>query len=54
MTAALQQNRVLAEQNAAMRKELQATQQRLETLEDEMRSRLPATPQSAPETDAPW
>ena len=55
MTAALQQNRVLAEQNAAMRKELQTTRQRLETLEDEMRSRLPATPQSTPTTDdLPW
>ena len=55
MTAALQQNRVLAEQNATMRKELQATRQRLETLEDEMRSRLPAAPQSAPATDdLPW
>ena len=55
MTAALQQNRVLAEQNATMRKELQATRQRLETLEEEMRSRLPATPQSAPTTDdLPW
>ncbi|MGC4015086.1 MAG: hypothetical protein QM755_11310 [Luteolibacter sp.] len=55
MTAALQQNRVLAEQNAAMRKELQTTQQRLETLEHEMRSRLPATPPNAPTTDdLPW
>lgn len=55
MTAALQQNRVLAEQNAAMRKELQNTRQRLETLEEEMRSRLPATPPSAsPTDDIPW
>lgn len=55
MTEALQQNRVLAEQNAAMRKELQDTRQRLETLEDEIRARLPATPQSAPATDdIPW
>lgn len=55
MTAALQQNRVLAEQNAAMRKELQNTRQRLETLEEEMRSRLPGTPPSAsPTDDIPW
>ena len=55
MTAALQQNRVLAEQNAAMHKELQNTRQRLETLEEEMRARLPDAPQSAPATDEiPW
>lgn len=55
MTAALQQNRVLAEQNAAMRKELQDTRQRLETLEDEMRSCLPAIPKAATEKDdLPW
>lgn len=55
MTAALQQNRVLAEQNAAMRKELQNTRQRLETLEDEMRSRLPDIPKpGAKPDDAPW
>ena len=55
MTEALQQNRVLAEQNAAMRKELQDTRQRLESLEDEMRSRLPDASKSAPATDdIPW
>lgn len=55
MTAALQQNRVLAEQNAAMHKELQVTRQRLETLEDEMRTRLPAIPKPAPQKDdLPW
>lgn len=55
MTAALQQNRVLAEQNAAMRKELLDTRQRLETLEDEIRSLLSTTPQSTPTTDdLPW
>lgn len=55
MTAALQQNRVLAEQTAAMHKELQATQQRLETLEDEMRSRLPDVPKAVPgKDDLPW
>jgi hypothetical protein len=55
MTAALQQNRVLAEQNATMHKELQATRQRLETLEDEMRSRLPDVPKPPPEKDdLPW
>ncbi|MBP7951667.1 MAG: hypothetical protein KA004_18645 [Verrucomicrobiales bacterium] len=55
MTAALQQNRVLAEQNAVMRKELQDTRQRLQTLEDEMRSRLPDLLKPAPEKDdLPW
>lgn len=55
MTEALQQNRVLAEQNAAMRKELQDTRQRLESLEDEMRSRLPDASKGAPATDdIPW
>lgn len=55
MTSALQQNRVLAEQNTTMRKELQATRQRLETLEDEMRSRLPDIPKPTPEKDdLPW
>jgi hypothetical protein len=55
MTEALQQNRVLAEQNAAMRKELQDTRQRLESLEDEMRSHLPDASKGAPATDdIPW
>lgn len=55
MTAALQQNRVLAEQNAAMRKELQDTRQRLETLEGEMRSRLLDLPKPTSEKDdLPW
>ena len=55
MTAALQQNRVLAEQNAAMHKELQNTRQRLETLEAEMRARLPNASPTAPTTDEiPW
>lgn len=55
MTAALQQNRLLAEQNAVMRKELQNTQQRLEALEDEMLSRLPDPPKPITEKDnLPW
>lgn len=52
MAAALQQNRVLAEQNAAMHKELQDTRQRLETLEKKVSE--PPTPAPAPLSDDPW
>lgn len=55
MTAALQQNRVLAEQNAAVRKEIEATRLRLEALEKEVQSRPAATPIPDPKAgEEPW
>ncbi len=54
MTAALEGNRVLAEQNAAVREELHATRLRLEALEKEMRSRPASAPASSPPEEEPW
>ncbi len=55
MTAALEQNRILAAQNAAIQEELRSTKRRLEALEDEIRSKPfdAAKPDANPDDD-PW
>ncbi len=55
MTAALEQNRILAAQNAAIQEELRSTKRRLEALEDEIRSKPfdAAKPDAKPDDD-PW
>ncbi|TLD71321.1 hypothetical protein FEM03_07260 [Phragmitibacter flavus] len=55
LTQALQQNRILAEQNANIQKELTDTRSRLKTLEQKERASSSSTPETTMQLeDAPW